>query len=91
MPRPTRLEKNMKKVQLTAESSPHAMPMGSRAPTDSENMPLAMSVPPRITAAAAASAARGRLRMTTSWTTMPIQVNWKSSVMATETGSRVSA
>lgn len=31
---PTRLEKNMKKVQLTAESSPHAMPTGSRAPTD---------------------------------------------------------
>ena len=30
-------------------------------------------------------------RVATTWNTMPIQVNWNSSVMATDTGSMVSA
>ena len=81
----------MKQVQLAAESSPHATPTGSSAPTSLDSILLARSVPPRMIADAATSAARGRRRMTTSCTTMPIHVNWNSSVMATETGSRVSA
>ena len=81
----------MKKVQLAAESSPHATPTGSSAPTSLENALLANNVPPRMTATATTSAARGRRRTTTSWRTMLIHVNWNSSVMATDTGSRVSA
>ena len=44
-----------------------------------------------MTAAATISARRGLRRVATTWNTMPIQVNWNSSVMATDTGSMVSA
>ena len=81
----------MNEAQLTADSSAHTMPTGLRSPTVLENRPLANSVPPRMTTAAPSSAGWGRRRVAITWKTMPIHVNWNSSVMATDTGSMVSA
>ena len=79
-------EKNMNRAQLSAEMSPQAIPTGFMFAISWENMPLASTVPAMTMSAAATSAALGGLRVTIIWMTMPIHVNWNSSVMAAATG-----
>ena len=79
----------MNSAQLTADPSPQRMPIGFSSPTALENIPLAKSVPPRMATAATSSAACGLRRVTATWMTMPIHVNWNSMVRAAETGSMV--
>ena len=81
----------MNAAQLTAATSPAAMPHGLQLERSAAYSPLANTVPNTMISADTTWLAAGGRRVMATWITVPIHVNWNSSVNASGTGSTLMA